>query len=345
MTLSPADITIAVTVYDRREFIQQAVLSALNQTVPVNVMVVEDCGPDAGLQAFICDRFGPRIKYHRNPRRRGLFDNWNACIEYCGTPWLSILHDDDYLKENFAETMLKLHTAAPGRGLYFGNYVAVSSSGVTLYLGEPVVNGTWRSIDLRALADSNRLGFGGHLFPVEYVRQSGGFRSTSLFCGDWEMWFKLAADYGGALTTTPVVVSRLYQDQRKGTSKVVRKGLNHAANIVQRKRNYAWLKRAGVLKQVKFDNLRALSPIGPRELLIHGPAFSRRMFRYNVKLFLRTPPASPAQLALQWVCRAGGIGLMRILSLAFSFLKSKTYRLGSRLSRRPDVEGSRELLV
>src|SRR5579859_4880937 len=81
MMLSDADITIAITVYDRREFIQQAVLSALNQTQPVKVIVVEDCGPDAGLQDFVLERFGSRITYHRNPRRRGLFDNWNACIE------------------------------------------------------------------------------------------------------------------------------------------------------------------------------------------------------------------------------------------------------------------------
>src|SRR6266567_2936375 len=174
MTLSPADITIAVTLYDRRDFIQQAVLSALDQTVPVNVMVVEDCGPDPGLQSFVFDRFGPRIKYLRNPRRRGLFDNWNACIQYCGTRWLSILHDDDYLKENFVEAILALYAAAPGRGLYFGNYIAVNPKGEPLYLGEPVAKDVWRNIDLRALADSNCLGFGGHLFPVECVRRLGG---------------------------------------------------------------------------------------------------------------------------------------------------------------------------
>src|SRR5207237_703606 len=36
--LEPNQITIAITVYDRREFLAQAVESALNQTVPVKVM-------------------------------------------------------------------------------------------------------------------------------------------------------------------------------------------------------------------------------------------------------------------------------------------------------------------
>ena len=90
-------ITIAVTVYSRRQYISQAVNSALNQTVPARVMVVEDCGPDPELESFVRKEFGSRIKYIRNPKRRGLFGNWNACLELCKTEWITILHDDDYL--------------------------------------------------------------------------------------------------------------------------------------------------------------------------------------------------------------------------------------------------------
>ena len=40
MSLASDQITIAVTVYDRRRYIEQAISSALNQTVPVKVIVV-----------------------------------------------------------------------------------------------------------------------------------------------------------------------------------------------------------------------------------------------------------------------------------------------------------------
>ncbi len=132
MNLSGDEITIAVTVYDRREFVEQAVASALNQTVPVRVMVVEDCGPDAGLREFVLGKFGSRIQYHRNTRRRGLFDNWNACLEYCRTPWLSILHDDDYLAPNFVAALLEQAKRDPGCGLYFGDTTVVDVIGVPL---------------------------------------------------------------------------------------------------------------------------------------------------------------------------------------------------------------------
>ena len=42
MSISADQITIAVTVIDRRQYLVQAVERALNQTVPVKVMVVED---------------------------------------------------------------------------------------------------------------------------------------------------------------------------------------------------------------------------------------------------------------------------------------------------------------
>src|SRR5436853_6494964 len=108
MSFSADQITIAVTVYNRRDYIEQAIETALNQTVPVQVMVVEDCGPDATLQDFIKGKFGSHIEYHRNAQRRGLFDNWNACLELCRTPWISILHDDDFLDPTFVPAMIEL---------------------------------------------------------------------------------------------------------------------------------------------------------------------------------------------------------------------------------------------
>src|SRR4051794_19400895 len=101
--LSPKDITIAVTVYDRRDYVQEAIASALNQTgtEQPRVMVVEDCGPDKTLRAAITGEFGDKSQYYRNARRRGLFDNWNACIEASRTAWLCILHDDDVLEATF----------------------------------------------------------------------------------------------------------------------------------------------------------------------------------------------------------------------------------------------------
>jgi len=317
--LSPAEITIAVTVYDRREFLAQAIESALNQTVLVRVIVVEDCGPDTTLQAFVRQKFGDRVEFFRNPRRRGLFDNWNACLDYCRTPWLSILHDDDFLRPNFIETILSLHEALPGRGLYFGNYVNVSLTGEFLSYGFSDTERPPTDINLRMLADRNELGFAGHLFRVDCVRRLGGFRPASVFCEDWDMWFRLASQFGGAQTAVPVICARFYEDPRKGTSQVTRRGRNYLANAVQRKRNYAYLKRAGLVESYDFRTLRTMSTMTAKPLIFYGADFPRRIFNYNLRLLQISPAVTLRQRLLQWAFCLLGARLLRFVSRAVRF--------------------------
>jgi len=314
MPLAPSDITIAITVYDRREFIEQAIASALNQTIPVRVIVVEDCGPDPALRDFVKEKFGSRVEYFRNPRRRGLFGNWNACLEYCKTPWLSILHDDDYFNPAFIETLLHLHQAVPGRGLYFGNFVVVNSVGEGVEYERVAVSNSWQEIDLRSLADKNTLGFAGNLLNVEAAKRAGGFRSTSFFCGDWEMWFKIAAQSGGVQTGVEIVYVRYYEDWRKGTSKVIRAGQDFAATSIQRKRNYACLKQLGKIPAFNPRTLRDRTPMSVRNLIIFGSNFSPRMFRYNVGLLLANRVLTGRQKLFRMAIRMLGPGFVKALS-------------------------------
>src|SRR5438874_5341067 len=139
MSLSARDITITVTIYNRRQFLKQAITSALEQTVPVRVVVVENCSPDAGMADFVKAEFGSRIEYYRNPQGLGLFRNFNACMERCPTPWMSILHDDDYLAPAFVEAMIELRKLAPDCGLYFGETTIIDEvRGVVPYGRRPI---------------------------------------------------------------------------------------------------------------------------------------------------------------------------------------------------------------
>jgi hypothetical protein len=315
MELAPEHITIAVTVYSRREFVRDAIRSALDQTVPVKVMVVEDCGPDPTLRDFIVGEFGNRIEYIRNPRNRGLFDNWNACMEYCATPWISILHDDDLLRPHFVETMLALAKAAPQRALYFGQSARLEEDGKT-YPPLPV---SWtndrRDLDPIELADECFLLFPGQLLRIADARAVGGFRRMSFFTGDWDMWFKLALRFGAAQSAAEVSVVRSHEGADRGTSRVVRMGWKWALDNVQRKRNLAALqKEKGIT--VPFDRTKLLreSPIPSRLLLRHARTFSRRMLAYNAWLLTHSRPPNARYAGLQWLVRLLGPRVLRIAS-------------------------------
>jgi glycosyltransferase involved in cell wall biosynthesis len=229
MQLRAADITIAITVYNRRDYVLEAIRSALEQTVPVKVIVVEDCGPDQGLRDFIVGEFGSRIEYFRNAQNRGLFDNWNACMEYCRTPWFSILHDDDLLLPGFIEQLLKVAGQAPGHGLYYGRINRLMPDGRTV----PPVKvdwPDWRELGsgegLNELMDESILGFPGHLICVANAQSLGGFRKNSWYTGDWDMWFRLALRYGAVECAAAVAVGRCHDSWDRASTALCAKAGN-----------------------------------------------------------------------------------------------------------------------
>ncbi len=314
MPLTPDHITIAITVYDRREFLLQAIRSALDQTIPVRVMVVEDCGPDEKLQEWIKSEFGNRIEYYRNPLRRGLFDNWNACVELCQTEWLSILHDDDFLAPDFVAAMLKLYQKAPGLGLYFGVTNVVDAKGRFIRSVPPHFGADWKPLDLLQCAYDNPVGFPGQLFRKDAVLSLGGFRPGSLYCGDWEMWFKLGAEFGGAQTCEVVASLRQHRGFGRGTSRVDLSGKRYGLVNVQIKRNLALLAQHDF--HLSFCRKLVLKrfPLPTKFLIAFGGRFSKRYLAYNGGLLLASPACNWKYFIFQSLTRIFGPVFIKLVS-------------------------------
>jgi glycosyltransferase involved in cell wall biosynthesis len=314
MSLQANQITIAVTVYNRRQFIKQAVASALNQTIPVRVLVVEDCGPDPALEALVKDEFGSKIEYIRNSRRRGLFGNWNACMDVCATEWLSILHDDDYLAPGFVEAMIDLSRQAPGSALYFGQTIRVDEQGKSATESQfPPVDGEWRRIGLRDALDSTPFPFPGQLFKISAAKEVGGFRENSYYCGDWEMWTKLIARWGAAQTAKVVACVRCHDSWDRGTSAVIRNGCRIPATIVQQKRVLALLPADS---RIGFDwaAYRSANPLAVLFLLRYGASLRPLLLGYHLRLLLRSRSPHWRYAVYQQCARAGGASFVRLSS-------------------------------
>lgn len=296
-------ITIAVTVYNRRCYLKQAIASALNQTVRAHVMVVEDCGPDPTISALVKGEFGDRVEYIRNPARRGLFGNWNACVEYCRTKWLSILHDDDFLDPCYVQTMVELAEKAPGFPLYFGKVIHLNQDGsVFATQDEREVDGDWTARGLRDILYTPFL-FPGHLFAIDAIRRVGGFRETSYLAGDWELWAKLMARGGGAQSGKTVAYYRIHDGVERGTNQIIRQGRMLALGLVQHKRVLRLLPEAQ-----PFSRREALRhfPMVSRFLLRYGYALSPRLLRYHVGLLRFSCPAPLKHRLFQVGTRLGG---------------------------------------
>jgi len=356
MSLLANQITIAVTVYNRRQFIKQSIASALNQSVPVRVIVVEDCGPDATLESFVRDEFGLRIEYIRNSRRRGLFGNWNACLDYCQTEWISILHDDDFLAPEFIEAMIELETASPGCALYLGRTLHVNRNGEILpEQDNRTVPSRWIKRDLMDILYLPFC-FAGHLFRVADARAVGGFRESSFMCGDWEMWAKLMASGGAAQSSRVVAFNRNHEGWDRGSNEATRSGRHLPTTIAQHKRILALMGRrcasqswvgsarcadldaaarrpyivdgpktelpAGRSEALKFDRMgwQRRSPMSTRFLLRYGKSLSPRLLRYHVRLLLLSPAPRWDYAVFQQLTRIFGLPFVRYTSALWNRL-------------------------
>lgn len=304
-----------MTVFNRRKYLKQAISSALDQTVPVRVIVVEDNGPDPEMEGFVRREFGQRIEYFRNPRRRGIFGNWNACLDYCSTPWLSILHDDDFLAPGFVQALLDLSRQAPDCGLYFGQTRLVNEQGVAFADARPPMTVPWRKVALADTLVTTPFPFPGQVFRVADARRLGSFRESSQFCGDWEMWSNLIAHYGGAQTSAIVAYNRAHTSPERGCTQMERSGRLRPLVFVQQKRVLRLLRESGV--EARFDRARFLSesPMSVDYLIQHATHLPSRILRYNVGLLLRSKPPSARYAVFLAIARVGGVRFVRAASV------------------------------
>ena len=97
-------VTIAIPTYKRAKYLKEAIDSALNQKDfhDYEVIVVDnDPENEFHVEKLISTYPKDKIKYYRNEKNIGMVGNWNRCIELSEGKWVSLLNDDDYLKNNF----------------------------------------------------------------------------------------------------------------------------------------------------------------------------------------------------------------------------------------------------
>lgn len=101
-------LTIALPVYKRTDFVRSALDSAVKQTVPCRILLIDNNSPHDDFKTILEGYHNPLMTYHRNPETVPQDENFNNCFRFAETPWVTILHDDDMLHCQFVETAHKI---------------------------------------------------------------------------------------------------------------------------------------------------------------------------------------------------------------------------------------------
>lgn len=104
--------SVVITTYNRLSLLRRAIDSALNQTVPCEVVVVDDCSsPETEIYVR---SLGAAVVYHRNEVNKGHAATVNAGVEKASGEWIKFLDDDDYLDIHCLEQMAQAIALCPG---------------------------------------------------------------------------------------------------------------------------------------------------------------------------------------------------------------------------------------
>lgn len=195
-------VTVAIPSYNHGRYLGEAITSALEQTYPVDeVLVVENGSTDTSLAvARAIDH--PRLRVHENLRTIGGTDNWNRCFELATGDYVVLLHADDVLAPTMVERLMERALRDPDIVMvncdYDMHYIEtgqVLRVGMWYHHGDSVRNQTFEGrplIELMLRRGDNSLGTTSmQLLKVDAVRAVRGFDPNTMYVTDWEFSMRL----------------------------------------------------------------------------------------------------------------------------------------------------------
>lgn len=99
-------VTIAVPTYNRSNYLQLAIASALAQTyATIEVLVSDNCSVD-NTPEVISSFSDTRLRYYRQECNLGMVGNWNFCLQQAKGAYFILLSDDDLLVADAIENFV-----------------------------------------------------------------------------------------------------------------------------------------------------------------------------------------------------------------------------------------------
>ncbi len=240
-------VSVIIPVFNRTDFLHEAVNSALSQTYEhIEVVVVND-GSDTTLaikkELRKCD--SEKISYIEK-KHSGLSATLNAGIRQAKGEFLVFLDDDDLLRPEMVRKAMTTQAMTQGDMICAGfEYFMYKNEAMTL---KGKFLETFNCITLRN-QDILRVLIKENLFPVNtvlvrkrIVEAVGLFDESMITCMDWDLWLRIISEgYKVGFVCEPLSLIRLHgnnmsknaAEMQKGRLKTITKASNYLSSEVK----------------------------------------------------------------------------------------------------------------
>ncbi|MFY7885918.1 MAG: glycosyltransferase family 2 protein [Dolichospermum sp.] len=205
--------SIVITTYNRLSFLKRAIESAQKQTIPCEIVVVDDCSNDG--TAEYLQSLGKLIIFRRNPQNLGQSFSVNLGVETAQGDWIKLIDDDDYLDPNCLEEMRRAIVLHPEAVICSCQAKQVDIEGVEICQTPKIGTGkavyiSQSDIHYGMLLDQLPLGTPSQVaFARNTFFESGSWNSSlDDFCNDSDSWLRIV-QFGDAIFVNSCLVYRV----------------------------------------------------------------------------------------------------------------------------------------
>ena len=215
--LPPADRrpgwSVMLPTYNRADYLEQALLSALAQDPgpeQMQIEVVDNSSTDAVQQ--VVSRLGSsRVVLYHEPKRINPTEGMNLCLARARGQWVHILHDDDFTQPGFYTQAAEVFNHHPAVGAVLVRNDTVDPNGRRLELSRllrptPGVLDGW----LETIAVTNNLQYVSIAVRREVYETLGAFDPRLRYAADWDMWKRIAMRYPVWYLPEPLASYRIH---------------------------------------------------------------------------------------------------------------------------------------
>jgi glycosyltransferase involved in cell wall biosynthesis/Tfp pilus assembly protein PilF len=206
-------VSIVIPTFNRAEYLEEAIESALKQTYDnCEIIVCDDCSTDN--TQTILDKYKDRITVLSHHRNRGVSAALNSCIRASSGDFISWLSSDDvYMPEKIEKQIEFLHKN-PDIAMVYSDFHYIDRNSIK---GEqanvqPLADGR----ETEELFERNPINGCSAMFKRECIDKVGwfdeGLGGRRGYTADGAMWHKLAHFYKIRFMNEPLLYYRLHDD-------------------------------------------------------------------------------------------------------------------------------------